>query len=255
MNNEITCAVVKDLLPNYIDKLTSDETNRKMEAHFQSCEACTKERDDMLKEIETETAPDVKDFKKFMTKTKLFYVLKGVFYALFGISVLTCFIVDIAANRRLTWSLIVDAALIFVFIPAFTAIYSKTHKLIKAAAACSFLLLPMLYVFALVIQANEYAPQSDGWFLHYAIPISLIWIIILWIFILIAAFTKINFWNATGILLLTVIFGSAATDAIADQESILLLYTTGLEWIDSVSYLACAIICFLIGRKKSKNKE
>lgn len=253
MNNEITCAVVKDLLPNYLEKLTSDETNRKMEAHFQTCEACTKERDDMLKEIDTETAPEVKEFKKFMTKTKLIYLLKGIFYASGIISVLTCFIVDIAVNRRLTWSLIVDASLIFVFVPAFAAIYSKTHKFIKAAAASSLLLLPTLYTFALVIQANGYALQSDGWFLRYATPISLIWLVILWIFILIAASAKMNLWNATGVLLLMAIFGSAATNAIANQKSILVLYTTGLEWIDSVSYLACAIFCFLVGRKKQKS--
>lgn len=252
MNNEITCAVVKDLLPNYIEKLTSEETNRKMEAHFHTCEACTKEREYMLKEIDAETAPEVKEFKKFMTKTKLIYLLKGIFYALGIIGALTCFIVDIAVNRRLTWSLIVDASLIFVFVPVLTAIYSKTHRLLKAAAVASLLLLPMLYGFALVIRANGYAPQSDGWFMRYAMPISLIWIVILWIFISIAALTKMNIWNAAGILLLMTIFGSALTNAIANRESIFTLYTTGLEWIDSMSYLVCAALCFLIGRKKQK---
>ncbi len=252
MNNEITCAIVKDLLPNYIEKLTSEETNQKMEVHFQACEACAKEREYMLKEIDAETAPEVKEFRKFMTKTKLIYLLKGIFYAFGILGALTCLIVDIAVNRRMTWSLIVDASLIFFFVPVLTAIHSKTHRFLKTAAAASLLLLPMLYGFALVIRANGYAPQSDDWFMRYAMPISLIWLVILWIFISLMAFTKINIWNATGVLLLMTILGSALTNAFANRESIFILYTTGLEWIDSISYLACAALCFLIGRRRAK---
>lgn len=251
MNNQITCAVVKDLLPNYLEKLTSDETNREMESHFQTCEACTKERDDMLKVIDTEMSPEVKNFKKFMAKTKLMYLLKGIFFASGIISLLTCFIVDIAINKRLTWSLIVDASLIFVFLPAIVAIYSKKHKFLNTALVSSLLLIPMLYSFALVIQADGFVLQPDSWLIRYAIPISLIWLVILWIFILLVVSAKMNLWNAIGILLLMSIIGSVATNAISRQEDLFLFYTDSLEWINSVSYFACAVICFLIGRKKS----
>ena len=40
MKNKLTCAVVKDLLPLYIDKLTSDETNKLIDKHLQSCQDC-----------------------------------------------------------------------------------------------------------------------------------------------------------------------------------------------------------------------
>ena len=40
MKNDLTCAVVRDLLPSYIEKLTSEETNRAVEQHLDSCEDC-----------------------------------------------------------------------------------------------------------------------------------------------------------------------------------------------------------------------
>ncbi|MBR5642104.1 MAG: DUF4825 domain-containing protein [Firmicutes bacterium] len=42
MKNDLTCAVVRDLLPSYIDKLTSEETNRAIEQHLEGCEDCRK---------------------------------------------------------------------------------------------------------------------------------------------------------------------------------------------------------------------
>lgn len=40
-NNKISCNIIEDLLPNYIEKLTSEETNKEIETHLASCENCT----------------------------------------------------------------------------------------------------------------------------------------------------------------------------------------------------------------------
>jgi len=51
------------------------------------------------------------------------------------------------------------------------------------------------------------------------------------------------------------IFGSALTNSIAQQISVKQVYTTGYEWINSISFTACAIISFIVGRfRKNKNK-
>ncbi|MBQ2083695.1 MAG: DUF4825 domain-containing protein [Firmicutes bacterium] len=42
MKNDLSCAVVRDLLPSYIDKLTSEETNEAVERHLEGCEDCRK---------------------------------------------------------------------------------------------------------------------------------------------------------------------------------------------------------------------
>lgn len=41
MKNDLTCAVVRDLLPSYVEKLTSEETAEAVERHLQSCPECT----------------------------------------------------------------------------------------------------------------------------------------------------------------------------------------------------------------------
>ena len=42
MKNDLSCAVVRDLLPSYIDGLTAPETNGAVEAHLGSCPECAR---------------------------------------------------------------------------------------------------------------------------------------------------------------------------------------------------------------------
>ena len=44
MNHDLPCAVVRDLLPNYLEGLTSGETNQIMEAHLGACAPCAAHR-------------------------------------------------------------------------------------------------------------------------------------------------------------------------------------------------------------------
>ena len=41
MKNDLSCEVVKDLLPLYIDDLTNDVTNGAIEDHIHSCSQCS----------------------------------------------------------------------------------------------------------------------------------------------------------------------------------------------------------------------
>lgn len=66
------CEIVKDLLPSYIDNLTSDESNKEIENHIRMCNECKSELDNMKKDINIETLEinkkDIKPFKKFNKK-------------------------------------------------------------------------------------------------------------------------------------------------------------------------------------------
>ena len=42
MSEKRNCKIVQDLLPNYIDKLTNDETNQYIEEHLAKCNECKK---------------------------------------------------------------------------------------------------------------------------------------------------------------------------------------------------------------------
>ena len=41
MKNELSCEVVQDLLPSYVDGLTSEVTNKSIESHIQNCTSCS----------------------------------------------------------------------------------------------------------------------------------------------------------------------------------------------------------------------
>ena len=47
MKNDLTCPLVRDLLPLYMEGLTSDETNAAVESHLKSCPVCAHLRADM----------------------------------------------------------------------------------------------------------------------------------------------------------------------------------------------------------------
>ena len=70
--SKIPCEIIQDLLPSYIDELTSDVTNREVEAHMEGCEQCRNVFEQMK-------APDIEmadkeekeiDFLKKTKKTK-----------------------------------------------------------------------------------------------------------------------------------------------------------------------------------------
>jgi len=47
MNEGLKCEIIKDLLPSYVEKLTSDVTNEAVESHIKDCNDCKKLLDDM----------------------------------------------------------------------------------------------------------------------------------------------------------------------------------------------------------------
>ncbi len=69
------CKIIQDLLPNYIDKLTSEETNKFVEEHLKNCEECKKILNDMQKEVvvdgEKIEEREVKYIKKFGNRFKI----------------------------------------------------------------------------------------------------------------------------------------------------------------------------------------
>lgn len=68
MNEKKDCKIVQDLLPNYIDKLTSKETNTYIEEHVNSCKDCKKILDAMQKDIQVQ--------EKKLEKKKVEYIKK-----------------------------------------------------------------------------------------------------------------------------------------------------------------------------------
>lgn len=56
MNDNLSCALVRDLLPSYLEGLTSAETDEALHAHLETCSACAAALAAMRSESETESA-------------------------------------------------------------------------------------------------------------------------------------------------------------------------------------------------------
>ncbi len=77
MKNELICSIVRDLLPNYIEKLTSDDTNHAVKQHLDTCEDCKKVYEQMVAEIgNIEKVPVIE--LKFLKKVKRTRLLAAV---------------------------------------------------------------------------------------------------------------------------------------------------------------------------------
>lgn len=55
----LKCEVIQDLLPSYIDRLTSDSSNQLVERHLNECDACKVLYNDMKQEL-----PKIDESKK-----------------------------------------------------------------------------------------------------------------------------------------------------------------------------------------------
>lgn len=64
MKNDLTCEVVQDLLPSYVDGLTSDVSNQAVEEHLKTCESCLKLYREMKEPINGEDMPETTDGQK-----------------------------------------------------------------------------------------------------------------------------------------------------------------------------------------------
>lgn len=75
MKEKRDCKIVQDLLPNYIENLTNEETNRFVEEHLKECPECQKVLENMQKEIKVSTTKrdgrEVKYIKKYNKKLKI----------------------------------------------------------------------------------------------------------------------------------------------------------------------------------------
>ena len=75
MKEKKDCRIIQDLLPNYIEKLTNEETNKYIEEHLAECPECTQILKNMQKDLDINndnkiTKQEVNYMKKFNRKLK-----------------------------------------------------------------------------------------------------------------------------------------------------------------------------------------
>lgn len=87
MSENRECKIVQDLLPNYIDKLTSEESNQYIDEHINSCCECKKVLKDMEEEIKSNSKENDKRKIDYMKKVKnklgTVHIIKTAFLTIF----------------------------------------------------------------------------------------------------------------------------------------------------------------------------
>lgn len=75
MKEKRNCRIVQDLLPNYIEKLTNEETNSYIEEHLKECNECEKVLKNMQQELSTNSlkrdSREINYIKKYSKKLKI----------------------------------------------------------------------------------------------------------------------------------------------------------------------------------------
>lgn len=75
MKDNKICKIVQDLLPNYVEKLTNEETNSYIEEHLEKCAECRQMLENMQKDLEMNKPKrdfrEIKYIKKFNRKFKI----------------------------------------------------------------------------------------------------------------------------------------------------------------------------------------
>ncbi len=212
MDRKLDCGIVKDLLPLYVDGMASDISIKSIEKHLEHCKNCNEMYHNMTYNLEIESQSlEIQDVKRFLKKTKRMYLFYGLSVLSF-ISILVCFIVDLALNKGMTWSLIVGCAVIFADAFIYVLLVCKKKKSFIAMVVISIGTFCLLSV----IQITIYYLMNVGtfWIFRYGFPILFLWLGVLWIPVLMGTFLKWNIWDCIALSMLLAILGNYMTKRI-----------------------------------------
>ncbi|MGG5460099.1 zf-HC2 domain-containing protein [Clostridium sp. B9] len=76
MKEEVSCSIIRDLLPTYIDGLGSEETNKYVKEHLDECKICRKEYERIIKENSNNNKnSELKALENFKKKIVVLFIL------------------------------------------------------------------------------------------------------------------------------------------------------------------------------------
>ena len=109
MKNDLTCGVVRDLLPSYVEGLTSQETNVAVERHLADCQDCARLRADLTGETadpaeESKEVDYLKKVKRRGRRRVVMAVAVTVLVLALGIATKLFLIGAPASRESLSWT-------------------------------------------------------------------------------------------------------------------------------------------------------
>ncbi|ANY67792.1 hypothetical protein BBD42_15945 [Paenibacillus sp. BIHB 4019] len=91
MGQQLNCHIVQDLLPNYIEGLTSEDTNEAIQQHLASCSDCRQVLDSMMTETEGFQAAPQKQINFLKKIKRRQWIIAGISVCIAVIVLLTAY--------------------------------------------------------------------------------------------------------------------------------------------------------------------
>jgi predicted anti-sigma-YlaC factor YlaD len=96
---KVSCEIVKDLLPLYIDNICSKESSLLIEEHLKECDDCRRDMENMKKELPVEViVENLEEAKRIKKIRERWYkdMLKYLVYGAVGMLILILFVAIIS---------------------------------------------------------------------------------------------------------------------------------------------------------------
>lgn len=170
----------------------------------------------------------------------------------FILAVCISIIVDIAVNHTLSWSLLVTTSCILSGCIVLPPLLKNKRGLIYSLCFLTVLLIPYLASIELIISGSV---TSSGWLWGIGIPVSLTWLIIIWLILFLIKRSKVNAWYKVCIGLILCIPGQLLTNYVIDvfTNNVININSRNVSNITSVfCILAASCISFIIGLNMKK---
>lgn len=251
MKQKLVCDTVKDLLPVYIEQMASEASARSIEEHMRECAQCRDVFERMKAPVEADKAPEVKEFGRFLKKSRL-SILWWILGAAALLAVVVCFIVNLAVEGRLSWFYIVAGSILTACLPAYMGIRAEKHRFVKMAGTLQVCVVLLLGI----IQYVLYSIMHTGtiWIFSIGLPITALWSLIVWTGILCSVFLKMTPFLSLSAVCFLSIFGNLLTNFIADnyvmQQNVMEIF------LDNVlGCLAAGVVLLIVGLKMQARKK
>ena len=162
---KMSCNVIHDLLPLYVDKICSDESKQLVEGHLTDCRDCSALLQQMLNtEIEADLKSERSDV--ILRQAKFFKrksaVAGAVIAGIFMIPILVCLIVNLASGAALDWFFIVLASLITAASLIIVPLMMPQNKLLWTFGTFTASLLLLFGVICIYTQGNWFFVASSS---------------------------------------------------------------------------------------------
>ena len=110
MKDRRSCKIIQDLLPNYIEGLTNQETNQFIEDHLNECNECKKMYTDMKQKLSEEGKENNKEKVDYLKKynkriyllRKIIFLIIALFVILYSVSVIRKMIIISDINKKIS---------------------------------------------------------------------------------------------------------------------------------------------------------